>query len=81
MKVTDREMHSRRKMQIKDRRKELQKLKAIEDKCPCFDMTNGHRVCSELHMAVALRSDGWLAGGHWAVPPPSFPPPFLNPCF
>lgn len=55
-----------------DRRKELEKLKDIEDKCPCFDMMNACTVCSELHMAVALRSDGWLAGGHWAVlPPPS----------
>lgn len=44
VKVTDREMHSRRKMQIKDRRKELQKLKTIEDKCPCFDMTNGQSL-------------------------------------
>lgn len=37
VKVTDGEMHSRRKMQTKDGRKEFEKLKDIEDKCPCFD--------------------------------------------
>lgn len=74
MKVTDREMHSRRKRQTRDRRKELEKLKNIEDKCLCFDMMNGCAVCSELHMAVALRSDGCCASLHLlvtgAVPPP-----------